>query len=69
MAYERLGEAGLPLRHQEESWERLVEYRGSYASALESLIAYLAAPRGFWGHSAGDVLTEPQTQPVDRKST
>jgi len=68
-AYGALREAGLPLRDRDESWDRLVEYRGSYASPLEGLIAYLAAPRGFWGHSAGDVLTEPQTQPVDEKST
>jgi hypothetical protein len=69
VAYDRLRETGLRLRDRDESWERLVEYRGSYGSSLEGLIAYLAAPRGFWGHSAGDVLTEPQTQPVDGGSS
>ncbi len=72
-AYRQMGEAGLPQRDPEESWARLVEYRTNYGPALEGLISYLAAPRGFWGHSAGDVLTEPQTEPqteqVDGRST
>jgi len=72
-AYRRLGEAGLPLRDPEESWNRLVDYRSTYGLALEGLISYVAAPKGFWGHSADDVLAEPQTdpqaEPVDGKST
>ena len=69
VAYARLKDAGLPVRDPDESWDRLVEYRGSYGSALEGLINYLAAPRGFWGHSAGDVLTEPQAEPADGRSS
>lgn len=69
VAYERLEEAGLPLREPDESWDRLVSYRGAYGSALEGLITYLAAPRGFWGHSAGGVLAEPQTGPADEKTS
>ena len=69
IAYQRLQGTGLPLRDPDESWDRLVEYRSSYGSALEGLIDYLAAPRGFWGHSAGDVLTEPETEPVDDRSS
>lgn len=66
-AYQELREAGLPCRDPDESWDRLVEYRTSYGAALEGLISYLSAPRGFWGHSAGDVLTEPKTDPRNER--
>lgn len=69
VAYQQLGAAGLPLRGADESWDRLVSYRSAYGSTLEGLITYLAAPRGFWGHSAGGVLAEPQTEPVDEKTS
>ena len=54
VAYERLQASGLPLRPPDEGWERLIEYRSTYASSLQALIDYLLAPAGFWGHSAED---------------
>jgi len=41
-------------RFTDEGWERLLEYRETYATSLQALIDYLLAPAGFWGHSAED---------------
>jgi voltage-gated potassium channel Kch len=54
LAYQRLGTTGLPLRDQDEAWQRLQEFRSTYAGSLQALIDYLIAPAGFWGHSAED---------------
>jgi hypothetical protein len=54
VAYSRMQATGLPLREPEEAFERLQEYRETYASSLQALIDYLLAPAGFWGHSAED---------------
>ncbi len=54
IAYARLADTGLPLRDPDEAWARLLEYRSTYGRALQSLIDYLLAPAGFWGHSAED---------------
>ena len=54
VAYGRLQATGLPLRPPDEGWERLLEYRETYATSLQALIDYLLAPAGFWGHSAED---------------
>lgn len=64
--YSRLHRLGLPLRGVDESWRRWVEYRAGYGPALEGLIAYLVAPRGFWGHTSGTELAEPRlVSPLD----
>jgi hypothetical protein len=54
VAYSRPPATGLPLRDPDEGWERLLEYRSTYATSLQALIDYLLAPAGFWGHSAED---------------
>jgi hypothetical protein len=54
IAYERVVATGLPVRDPDEAWERLQEYRSTYATSLQALIDYLLAPAGFWGHSAED---------------
>jgi hypothetical protein len=54
VAYERVRATGLPLRDPDEAWQRLMEYRSTYATSLQALIDYLLAPAGFWGHSAED---------------
>jgi hypothetical protein len=54
VAYERVGATGLPRRDPDEAWKRLQEYRSTYADSLQTLIDYLLAPAGFWGHSAED---------------
>jgi hypothetical protein len=54
VAYGRLQATGLPLRAPDEGWQRLLEYRSTYATSLQALIDYLLAPAGFWGHSAED---------------
>ncbi|MDQ4069357.1 MAG: potassium channel family protein [Actinomycetota bacterium] len=54
VAYERIRETGLPLRDPDEAWKRLLEYRSTYGRSLQTLIDYLLAPAGFWGHSAED---------------
>ena len=58
VAYQRLAEAGLPLREPDDAWDRLIEYRSTYGISLQALIDYLLAPAGFWGHSAEDVDDE-----------
>ena len=54
VGYERLRAAGLPVRSADEAWERQLAMRSTYATTLQSLIDYLLAPAGFWGHSAED---------------
>jgi len=54
VAYERVGLTGLPRRDPDDAWARLQEYRSTYATSLQTLIDYLLAPAGFWGHSAED---------------
>jgi hypothetical protein len=54
IAYERIRATGLPLRDPDDAWARLTEYRSTYGTYLQSLIDYLLAPAGFWGHSAED---------------
>lgn len=58
VAYNRVKDAGLPVRDPDEAWERLLEYRATYGETLQALIDYLLAPAGFWGHSAEDVDSE-----------
>lgn len=60
IAHRVLAEGGLPLRPVEEGWSRLAELRPTYGAGLQALFAYLVAPPGFWGHSAGDDLAEPE---------
>ena len=55
IAYGRIRDGGLPVRPADEAWERLVALRSTYGTTLQSLIDYLLAPAGFWGHSAEDV--------------
>ena len=55
VAYKRLAETGLPLRDPDDAWTRLIDYRSTYGRSLQTLIDYLLAPAGFWGHSAEDV--------------
>lgn len=52
--------AGLQLRPRDEAWTIMQELRSSYGNQLQSLFDYLVAPPGFWGHSAGDELSEPE---------
>ena len=52
IAYGILQESGLPLNDVESSWQRLDTLRQTYGKQLQSLIDYLVAPAGFWGHSA-----------------
>ncbi|MBW3614306.1 MAG: potassium channel family protein [Actinobacteria bacterium] len=59
-AYGMAEKAGLRLRPREEAWAIMQELRGSYGDRLQSLFDYLVAPPGFWGHSAGDDLNEPE---------
>jgi hypothetical protein len=54
IGYLRLTSTGLPLRDPEDAWQRLQEYRSTYAGSLQALIDFLLAPAGFWGHSAED---------------
>ena len=58
IAYQRLAETGLDLRARDEGWDRLIEYRSTYGTSLQTLIDYLLAPAGFWGHSAEDADEE-----------
>lgn len=58
VAYERVKATGLPVRHPDEAWARLIEYRSTYGTTLQALIDYLLAPAGFWGHSAEDTNDE-----------
>ena len=55
VAHERIKATGLPCRDPDEAWERLLDYRGTYGTTLQSLIDNLLAPPGFWGHSAEDL--------------
>ncbi|HVA25714.1 MAG TPA: hypothetical protein VMW62_15135 [Chloroflexota bacterium] len=52
LAYGRLRASGLPVGEADSSWQRLVTLRETYGVRLQSLIDYLVAPAGFWGHSA-----------------
>ncbi len=54
VALGRIRDGGLPVRSVDEAWERLVALRSTYGTTLQSLIDYLLAPAGFWGHSAED---------------
>lgn len=63
VAYRALAELGLPLRPADEAWARLREYRLGYARTLDTLIEFLVAPPGFWGHSAEDVEEEILEEP------
>lgn len=57
IAYARLEQAGLPVGDADSSWQRMVTLRETYGVSLQSLIDYLVAPAGFWGHSAD--LSQP----------
>ncbi|MBW3556782.1 MAG: potassium channel family protein [Actinobacteria bacterium] len=59
-AYGLAEAAGLQLRPIDEAWAIMQELRGSYGDQLQSLFDYLVTPPGFWGHSAGDDLDEPE---------
>ena len=52
IAYGRLPQIDLPLRDVDDAWNRLQRLRTVYGVQLQSLIDYLVAPAGFWGHSA-----------------
>jgi hypothetical protein len=65
VAYERLQAVGLPLRDPDDAWERLIAYRSTYGTSLQTLIDYLLAPAGFWGHSAEDTRDERYLEPDD----
>ena len=52
IAYGRLQHMDLPLRDVDDAWDRLQRLRTVYGVQLQSLIDYLVAPAGFWGHSA-----------------
>ena len=52
IAYGRLQNMEVPLRDADDAWERLQRLRTVYGVQLQSLIDYLVAPAGFWGHSA-----------------
>ncbi len=54
IAYERSAETGLPLREADDAWGRLIQYRSTYGTSLQTLIDYLLARAGSWGHSAED---------------
>lgn len=58
LAWSALSALRVPLRDKEEAWRRLQALRQPYGDRLEELIAYLVAPRGFWGHSAEDSVAE-----------
>jgi hypothetical protein len=58
IAYERVGETGVPLRDRDEAWAMFTEFRSNYGTTLQALIDYLLAPAGFWGHSAEDASDE-----------
>lgn len=58
-AYGQAEAAGLQLRPRDEAWAIMSELRGTYGDELQALFDYLLAPPGFWGHSAGDELSEP----------
>ena len=42
----------LPLRDVDDAWDRLQRLRTVSGVQLQSLIDYLVATAGFWGHSA-----------------
>ena len=65
IAYGRLADTGLPLRDADEAWDRLIQYRSTYGTTLQTLIDYLLAPAGFWGHSAEDAGDEGYVEPDD----
>jgi len=57
-AWAQLQQLGLPLRDKDDAWADLQTLRGHYTEQLERLIDFLVAPRGFWGHSAEETVTE-----------
>jgi hypothetical protein len=62
LAWRQLVELGLPLRDKAEAWADLQAWRATYGDELERLIDFLAAPRGFWGHSAEETVAEEVAQ-------
>ncbi|HEY1444162.1 MAG TPA: hypothetical protein VGF51_04620 [Acidimicrobiales bacterium] len=56
LAWDGLVEAGLPLRDKAQAWADLQVMRASYGDQLETLINFLVAPHGFWGHSAEETV-------------
>jgi hypothetical protein len=58
VAWNMLSGFGVPLRDKAAAWADLQELRHSYGNALENLIDFLVAPRGFWGHSAEATVRE-----------
>lgn len=58
IAWGILAGLGLPLRGEEEAWERLQILRSSYGNRLQALMDFLVAPRGFWGHSAEETVAQ-----------
>jgi hypothetical protein len=62
LAWRQLCELGVPLRDKASAWADLQELRAAYGAALENLIVFLVAPRGFWGHSAEATVAEEVAQ-------
>ena len=58
IAWDVLAQLGLPLREKPDAWERLQVLRASYGTRLQELMDFLLAPRGFWGHSAEDTVSQ-----------
>jgi hypothetical protein len=61
-AWGMLLQIGVPLRDKASAWADLQELRNSYGNALENLIDFLVAPRGFWGHSAEATVADEVAQ-------
>jgi hypothetical protein len=57
-AWRQLVDLGVPLRDKAAAWADLQSLRATYGDQLERLIDFLAAPRGFWGHSAEATVAE-----------
>ncbi|MBV8526723.1 MAG: hypothetical protein JOZ75_00250 [Candidatus Dormibacteraeota bacterium] len=65
-AWAQLLTLGVPLRDQEEAFERLRELRSRYGLRLQELIDYLLAPHGFWGHSAEATVVHEVAEATDQ---
>lgn len=62
LAWDILLGLGLPLKDKPQAWEELQLLRNTYGNRLQELMDFLVAPRGFWGHSAEDVVIGEVTQ-------
>ena len=58
VAYSIFQTTGLELRDFDESWARVRELRREFHPYMEAFIEELLAPRGFWGVTSADHLTE-----------